>query len=439
MTITDPTTTSEPNELSGTAITPGVLPVRIPVDRYTDPAFAEREVADLWPHVWQVACTTSQVPEPGDVFEYRCGRLSVLIVRNAGGELRGFQNTCRHRGNTLCEGSATGATELRCPFHRWSWDLDGRLVEVPSRKGFGAGLRTEEFGLFPAQVDTWGPLVFVNPDPEAPSLADYLEGIPADAAWAKVDEFRANTMVTMPVNANWKVVTEGFSETYHVQGIHPEMLASIDDVHASQRLWGRHGASYQAYGVPSPRLRDVSDQEVWESYIVTQGARMGVVEPCPVPALAPGETVADAVAAQIAAHAAQRGVDLSGYTVQQRTGLSQYNLFPNTTVLIGADMLSCLVGRPGTTPDEATFTIISCYREPVGAPVVRSPEIPVPAGTPMGLVMGQDVELLRTAQRGLHQPGLTHLVVGAEECRIINFHRALEDWLGIHPSQLVPL
>ena len=71
-------------------------------------------------------------------------------------------------------------------------------------------------------------------------------------------------------------MADGFSETYHVQGLHREMLGSIDDIHAPQRLWGRHGVSYQHYGVPSPRLgRDVADQVVWDSFIVTQGGRMG--------------------------------------------------------------------------------------------------------------------------------------------------------------------
>ena len=149
---------------------------------------------------------------------------------------------------------------MRCP---WLPPLDvgpraGSLREVPSRKGFGV-LRNDDFPLFPVQVDTWGPIVFVNLDPDAMPLAEYLEGVPDDIAWADLDEFRCAVIVTRTmVDCNWKVVADGFSETYHVQGIHPEMLGSMDDINTPQRLWEHHGVSYQQYGVPSPRLAATS-------------------------------------------------------------------------------------------------------------------------------------------------------------------------------------
>ena len=123
---------------------------------------------------------------------------------------------------------------------------------MPSRRGFGH-IDTDALGLVPVAVDTWGPLVFVNFDAGAMPLAEYLEGVPEDAGWARLDEFRCEVTTRTPVRANWKVVADGFSETYHIQGLHREMLASVDDVHAPQHLWSRHGVSYQRYGVPSPR------------------------------------------------------------------------------------------------------------------------------------------------------------------------------------------
>src|SRR3954468_18605995 len=210
---------SRPSDLAATAIgTPGPGPTRIPAARYTSPAFAELEHERLWPHVWQIACTVDHVAHPGDVYELRCGWLSVLIVRGDDGELRAFQNACRHRGNSLCEGMSSGLTELRCPFHRWTWDLAGQLREVPSRRGFGA-LRNEDLPLVPVSVDVWGPLVFVNVDLDAEPLLDFLDGVPADAAWARLDEFRTVATTSTPVAANWKVVADGFSETYHIQGL----------------------------------------------------------------------------------------------------------------------------------------------------------------------------------------------------------------------------
>lgn len=441
MTTTDPTLTTEPNELAETAITPSVTPVLVPAARYTDPTFAALEQERLWPHVWQIACTIDHVPEPGDFYEYRCGWLSVLIVRGEDDQLRAFQNVCRHRGNIICSGSGSGLSELRCPYHRWCWDLDGALSEVPSRRGFGPGLRTEDFGLFRAQVDTWGPLVFVNLDLDAPPLDEFLEDVPADAAWANLDEFHAVATTITPVESNWKVVAEGFSETYHVQGIHPEMLASIDDVHSPQRIWGRHSVSYQPYGVASPRLgHDRTDEEVWHSFVVSQGGRMGVLDPdAPMPPVASGRTVRDVIADTVRAHQAKAGVDLAPYTNEQITALSQYNLFPNVTVLVQADMVSVLNARPGRTVDDAQFVLTSLFRSAPGTRPPRVQDLAVDDPGHLGLIMSQDCGLLRTAQRGLHQPGLEHLAISNEECRIINLHRNLERWLGIEPSELRPI
>src|SRR3954451_7989097 len=181
----------EPIDPAETAVgEPPDHPTLIPASRYTDPAFFALEQERLWPSVWQVACTVDHVSRPGDWFELACGPLSVIIVRGDDGELRAFQNVCRHRGNSLCQGAGGGLSELRCPFHRWAWDLGGRLREVPNRKSFGPGLRNDDFPLIAARVDTWGPLVFVNIDPEAAPLEQYLEGVPDDTAWARLHEFR---------------------------------------------------------------------------------------------------------------------------------------------------------------------------------------------------------------------------------------------------------
>ncbi len=433
-------------EILGTAVTTSPLaadaPVKIPVERYISAEFAEMEHARLWPRVWHVACTVDHVANPGDWFEHRLGRYSVVLVRGDDGELRGFQNVCRHRGNTICVGSGTGASELRCPYHRWAWDLSGRLREVPSRRGFGV-LRNDELSLVPVRVDTWARLVFVNLDLEAEPLDEWLEGVPGDIDWAGLDEFRGAYSTVTPVNCNWKVVADGFSETYHVQGLHREMLASIDDVNAPQRIWDRHSASYQDYGVPSPRLgRDVDDQDVWDAFVITQGGRMGPAykDPCPTPDVPDGQTLRDVIAQKIRDHQATLGVDLSGYDTAQITSLSQYNLFPNTTVLVSADLFTVMTARPGPSPDEAELVIIQLDRASfAGAPASSPVHFTVPMDqADFGFVLNQDLSVMRTMQTGLHQPGFTHLTLSSDECRIINMNRHLEHYLDLEPGGAGP-
>jgi phenylpropionate dioxygenase-like ring-hydroxylating dioxygenase large terminal subunit len=412
-------------------------PTRIPAARYYSPEFAKLEIEQMWPRVWQMACTTDHVAEPGDYFEYRVGPYSVLIVHGDDGVLRAFQNTCRHRGNALCVGTGTGLRELKCGYHGWTWDLSGMLRRVPARKGFGS-LHLSDYPLLPALADTWENFVFINMDVNAIPLADYLEEMPGDIAWCGLSEFHCTATLIVDVDANWKTIADGFSETYHIQTLHPELLRCVDDIHAPQQIWGHAGKSHQPYGVASPRFSgSLTDQEVWDSYIETQGGRMGVTESVPLPPLAEGETVQDAVAAQTRKfYAEEKDVDLSAYTTDEITRLHQYNVFPNMSTLAAADQLTALMGRPGATPDTGQLVMFSMTRFPPGTPRTKPMDLHMTAEqATLGQVLDQDLRVLDQIQRGLHSPGFTHLVISNEERRLINTHRNLERYIDVPESE----
>jgi phenylpropionate dioxygenase-like ring-hydroxylating dioxygenase large terminal subunit len=415
-------------------------PVRVPASRYTSREWAAMEAERLWPHVWQVACSVDHVRGPGDWFEYTCGALSVLIVRGDDGELRAFQNVCLHRGNELCNGAGTGRTEIRCVYHRWCWDLDGRLREIPSRKGFGV-IKNDEYALRAVQVDSWGPMVFVNLDLDAEPLADFLAPVPAETAWLRTDEFACRALVTVPIPCNWKTGIDAFSETYHVQGIHRQMIPSTDDVNGPQEVWERHGRLNQPYGIPSPRLRDgASDQEIWESFCATQGERVGRPsreDPGAVPERQPGESVRTLLARFIRERQAAEGVDLGDFTDAQVTDLHQYNCFPNISPVFLVESLALLRMRPGATPDDCFMDLMYFSRVPPGTPRERPVAMTMAAeSADLGGVFNQDLENLQRVQRGLHQPAFTHLTLSREEMRIESLHRNLERYLGIEPTEL---
>jgi choline monooxygenase len=415
------------------------VPVAIPTSRYFSPEFARLERERLWPRVWQMACSLDHVANPGDFHEYRVGDLSVLLVRGDDGELRAFQNACRHRGSALCDGTGGGLAEIRCPFHRWTWDLAGRLREVPSRRVFG--ILNDDVPLIPAQVDTWGPMVFVNLALDAEPLTDFLEEVPDDCAWARLDEMRCLMSVTGPARCNWKTLIDGFSETYHVQGIHREMLPMCDDVNGPQRIWHRHGKLEQSYGLPSPRLRErPSDQQVWEAFVEVMGVRVGNLaqrDAGAAPAVGEGRTIRSAIAEIVRERAFQSGHDwFATLTEGQVLDMQQYNLFPNLTVLVFSDMLQVVRSRPGATPDHAFMDAFAFARFPAGDLTARTKpaEIAVNADDdlPLGLILDQDFKNFARSQRGMHQPGLTHLTVSpTEECRIVNLHRNLEEYLEV--------
>ncbi|MGO9925249.1 MAG: aromatic ring-hydroxylating oxygenase subunit alpha [Mycobacterium sp.] len=414
--------------------TPPERPTLVPAERYYSPAFAALEIERMWPKVWQVACMVDHIAQPGDYFEYRCGPYGVLMVRGDDGVLRAFQNACRHRGNSLCVGSGSGLRELKCGYHGWTWDLAGTLKRVPNRKGFGS-LQMSDFPLVPARVDTWEGLVFINLDVNAMPLTEYLEAMPDDIAWCNLSDFRCYATLTVEVEANWKTIADGFSETYHIQTLHPELLRCVDDIHAPQQIWGHTGKSDQPYGVQSPRFDGaLSDEEVWDAYVYTQGALMGAAEGAPFPAdeRRRGQTVADLIAARTRAFAASRGVDLDWADTDRITRLHQYNVFPNMTLLANADHLTIMCSRPGPDPDHGELVMFLMTRMPPGAERNKPTDVRTTAGeAEPGLVLTQDIRLLAGLQRGLHQPGFTHLVLSGEERRVINMHRNLERYLDL--------
>jgi len=416
-------------------------PITVPADRYISAEFAALENERMWPKVWQLATTLDSVPKPGDFVEFTVGRLSAIVLRDQSGTLRAFQNVCLHRGIELCHGSGEGLTELRCQYHRWCWSLDGALKEIPSRRDFGV-VDNDEYGLRALSIDTWGPLVFVNFDADAMPLANYLGGAPADAAHQDLDDFRCRFQITVPVPANWKTTADGFSETLHVQGLHPELLQIYDDLDSDQVAWDHAARSRQPYGRPSPRIRPTpSDQEVWNAYAAVFSSRVGLdpADPGEVPPIGEGQSLLSVMADQLRAARAAQGIDLDRFTDEQLMTLDQYNIFPNITVLVFPDLLSVLRSRPGDSPDECFLDAFQFDRVNPGDDSERTKPlcVDVPLGeASFGVVLDQDFALLRHAQRGLHQPGFTRLTLAQEEIRVVNTHRNLERYLGIEPSEI---
>ena len=163
---------------------------------------------------------------------------SVILVRNRERQLRAFYNTCRHRGSRLCREPVAGgavphlaggirAGRITCPYHQWSYDLDGRLVGAPHMAGV-AGFDKAQFGLYPVGVASWGGFVFLNLTPGAAApLPQQLGVIPARIARYPLAELRIGHSIRYEVSANWKVICENYNECYHCAGVHPELCEVV--------------------------------------------------------------------------------------------------------------------------------------------------------------------------------------------------------------------
>jgi hypothetical protein len=167
---------------------------------------------------------------------------------------------------------------------------------------------------------------------------------------------------------------------------------------------------------------------------------MGAAEGTPFPAAErqSGQTVADLIAARTRAFAASRGVDLDWADTDRITRLHQYNVFPNMTFLVNADHLTIMCSRPGPDPDHGELVMFLMSRMPPGTERNKPTDVRMSAAdAEPGIVLTQDIRVLPGLQRGLHQPGLTHLVLSNEERRVINMHRNLERYLDLPESERI--
>jgi choline monooxygenase len=200
----------------------------LPYSWYAEPEVLRREQARIFARTWQYAGHTGQLPEPGSYFTYTAGLAPIVVTRARDDELRAFVNVCRHRGFTVAQGEGRRET-LQCPYHAWTYGLDGRLRAAP-RSDLEEGFDRDDLGLLPVQVGTWGPFVFVNPDAQAPPLEEALGPMPQHVAELGLDvdslEFRLRS--EFELEANWKICCENFLECYHCQLVHPDLSEAID-------------------------------------------------------------------------------------------------------------------------------------------------------------------------------------------------------------------
>jgi phenylpropionate dioxygenase-like ring-hydroxylating dioxygenase large terminal subunit len=202
---------------------------------YTDADVLRREGERIFARTWQYVGPTGQVTREGSFFAATAGEIPVVVTRARDGMLRAFVNVCRHRGHVVASGAGERET-LQCPYHAWTYALDGSLRAAP-RSDREPGFDSEELGLKRISVDTWGPFVFVNPDADAPPLAAALGEVPAQLAEIlDVDALEFRFRTDYELEANWKIACENFLECYHCAVAHPGFTAAVDVSPDSYRL-----------------------------------------------------------------------------------------------------------------------------------------------------------------------------------------------------------
>jgi carnitine monooxygenase subunit len=196
---------------------------------YRDPEFFAVEMERVIRPSWQIVCHASDIPAAGDWQTLEYLGESILVIRGDDGEIRAFHNVCRHRASRIVGGESGCARRLTCPYHAWTYALDGRLIGVPHRKEY-PGLDPSRLGLLPVELETWNGFVFVRLEGGGPSVAEMMAPYSGEVAPYRFEALRAIGRVTLrPRDVNWKNVADNYSDGLHIPVAHPGLT----------RLFGR--------------------------------------------------------------------------------------------------------------------------------------------------------------------------------------------------------
>lgn len=220
----------------------------VPCEPYVSEAFFDRERDAIFGRLWLNIARENEIPKPGDfiVRPIEARRASVLIVRGKDGVVRAFHNVCSHRQARVVWEARGSRKAFVCPYHAWTYALDGQLRGVPAEANF-AGLNKADCGLTPIACESWNSFIFVNLDPApATTLRDYIGDFADSVEGYPFEALDACGRVDMPVvNCNWKTLLDAFSEIYHTNVLHVRTLRQLHGGRANPMLDPLH---FRAFG-----------------------------------------------------------------------------------------------------------------------------------------------------------------------------------------------
>ena len=197
----------------------------LPREAFTSEEVYAAEMSRIFGRGWIAAgAATDELAQPGKVIPLVLAGRPIVLTSNEQGRIQAFHNVCRHRGVQVVTKACSGQKVLRCPYHSWAYDLDGRLRSTPHVGGPGKhshpDIKKAEIGLVPIRCESWANLVFVNFDEAGPDLLTYLA--PLRERWKAYDftRLRLGGTATFELKANWKLAVENFSEAYHLPWVH---------------------------------------------------------------------------------------------------------------------------------------------------------------------------------------------------------------------------
>lgn len=201
----------------------------LPRHYYVSESIFAEEIEKVWHQQWLYVGHVSQIPSAGDYLTFELLGESVIVTRDEHDEIHALYNMCRHRGTRLCDGASGSVNRFVCPYHAWSYALDGRLLNA-ARLNETSWFDPADWGLHHAHVEVWQGFIFVSFADEAPDpVAPQVDAANAGAlARLEPESLKVAHVRTYPVKADWKVLLENGNECYHCPGVHPEFCRTLD-------------------------------------------------------------------------------------------------------------------------------------------------------------------------------------------------------------------
>ena len=419
--------------------------MQIPTDRYTSPAFVDRERRGIWMKVWQVIGRADELAEPGDFKEYRIFDQSFVVMRGNDGRLRGFVNACRHRGNPLFTGQGHAKQRIVCQYHLWSYDQQGRLRGCSKPE-----ITKGSHGLLEVPVDTFAGFVFLNPDPDATGLREFLG---ADVIRIlqpyHLDQMTTVLDVQEALDCNWKVVMDAFEEGYHVSGIHPQLLRVlvIDPTKTKYRFLDQHSIAVAPFEIA--HVDGMGPDKQVEGIMELPETFPGVVRVLPrftelvdrhrnaqgtlsFPDGVTGRTLLQQATRDTLA---RDGLDVDGLTDAQMSDNHGWVLFPNFFMTIRAGEATVIMStpHPDGDPNRCVWHIRSFMwlpEEHRAAFTAEPVDVTEPGTFKYFEALQQDYEQMPRQQVGLRNSRLDQMALVNEEVVIAHYHSVIDRYLA---------
>jgi phenylpropionate dioxygenase-like ring-hydroxylating dioxygenase large terminal subunit len=420
-------------------------------DRYISEDFMQSEWEGIWTKAWLFAGLESDLLEPGDFFIYDIGRESIVITRNNENEISAFYNVCQHRGNKIVTLESGSFSKVSCPYHGWTYGLDGTLEHVPDRELFKEGVPCEEKSLKPVKVSVWAGLVFINMDKNSSSLETFLGPIVDQLKPYKFEKMNLVKHQSVSLlETNWKTVRDNFLEQYHVDFIHPQHASFVDCCDAENDLWPfGHTRTMVTSPVVNPRYSTPDEPpEFMKDYL--KGLRLN---PDDFHGKVP--EIRKAIQKQKRVIGDELGFDFSEFTDDQVSDVLQYDIFPNIFMTIHPERLWIFGPKPHhSDPNKCSFTKwsfqipshqvrdeskelellpgSSFYEQTGSRPEhdIFTREDVVQGRKSLTVTIDQDIHYLNDMQAGMHSKGFDSATLSNDEERLQHFHDWVDNWIS---------